>query len=132
MKNGSAMSGRYFRNCTPQSVDTFQHRGLVQGDVIGLVALDFILRLVPGGMVDVAFVIDVPSMDFDDFSAYPPSFRIPAYVIANLERLDHITLPVRSSVYIEILLIGNADAAAEHQISTFPSTEQQEENRDEG
>jgi hypothetical protein len=28
-------------------------------------------------------------MHFDDFSAHPPGFRIPAHVIANLERLDH-------------------------------------------
>ena len=41
-------------------------------------------------MVDVAFVIDVPFMDFDDFSAHASGFRIPAHVIANLERLDHV------------------------------------------
>lgn len=75
-----------------------QHRGLVQGDVIGLVALDFILRLVGCSMVDVAFVIDVPFMDFDDFSAHAPGFRIPAHVIANLERLDQRSVLVRSSV----------------------------------
>jgi hypothetical protein len=43
---------------------------LVQRDVISLFVLDFILRLVGCRMVDVAFVIDVPSMDFDDFSAH--------------------------------------------------------------
>jgi hypothetical protein len=28
-------------------------------------------------------------MHFDDFSAYTAGFRIPAHVIANLERLGH-------------------------------------------
>jgi hypothetical protein len=70
----------------------------VQGDVIGLVALDFILRLVRGGAVNVTFVIDGPSMHFDDFSAHPPGFRIPAHVIANLERLDHGSVLVRVSI----------------------------------
>jgi hypothetical protein len=65
----------------------------VQGDVIGLVALDFILRLVRGGTVNVTFVIDGPSMHFDNFSAHPPGFRIPAHVIANLERLDQWLCP---------------------------------------
>jgi hypothetical protein len=40
-------------------------------------------------MVDVAFVIDVLPMNFDDFSSDPPSFRIPAHPITNFERLDH-------------------------------------------
>ena len=65
----------------------------MQGDVIGLVALYLIQRLVPGGMVDETFVIDVPSMNLENFSAYPASFRIPAYVIADLERLAHVVLP---------------------------------------
>jgi hypothetical protein len=57
--------------------------------VIGLVALYFILRIVSRGMVDVAFVIDVLPMNFDDFSSDPPSFRIPAHPITNFEHLDH-------------------------------------------
>jgi hypothetical protein len=78
-----------FRIRARQSAEASQYRRLVQGNVVGLVALDFILRLVPSGMVDVAFVIDVPFMHFDDFSTYPSGFRIPAHVIANLERFDH-------------------------------------------
>jgi hypothetical protein len=53
-----------------QSGEASQHRRLVQGDVIGLIALDFILRLVGAGTVNVAFVIDVQSMHFDDFPAH--------------------------------------------------------------
>ena len=77
VKNGNACLPLCFRIRARQSAEASQHRGLVQGDMIGLVALDFILRLVRWSMVDVAFVIDVPSMDFDDFSAHPcrPPFR---------------------------------------------------------
>jgi hypothetical protein len=65
--------------------------------MIGFVAFDFILRVVKCNMVNVAFVINLPSMDFDDFSAHPPSFRIPAHVIANLECLAQGSVLVRSS-----------------------------------
>ena len=85
-----------FRIRAGQSTEVSQHRGLVQGDVIGLVALDFILRLVRGGMMYVTFVVDVPSVHFGDFPAHSPGFRIPAHVIANLERLDHGSVPVHS------------------------------------
>jgi hypothetical protein len=40
--------------------------------MIGLIALDFILRVVRCSTVNVAFVIHVLYMDFDDFSAHPP------------------------------------------------------------
>jgi hypothetical protein len=36
-------------------------------------------------------------MDFDDFSAHPSGFRIPAHVIADFECLDHGAVLVRSS-----------------------------------
>jgi hypothetical protein len=71
------------------SAETPQYCGFVQGDVIGLVALDFILRLGCGCAVNVAFVTDSPSMHFDDFSAHAPGLRIPAHVIANFELCDH-------------------------------------------
>src|SRR5450759_4583118 len=81
-----------FRIRARQSAEASQHRRFVQGDVIGLVALDFILRLVRGGMVYVTFVVDVTSVHFDDFPAHPSGFRIPTHVIAYLERLDHLRL----------------------------------------
>jgi hypothetical protein len=87
----------------------------VQGDVIGLVALDFILWLVRSGTVNVTFVIDGPSMHFDDFSGHPPGFRIPAHVIANLERLDHNSVLVRISIkklLTEPVFLFDARAAA--------------------
>src|SRR5258708_8279272 len=64
--------------------------------MIGLVALDFILRIIRRSTVNVAFIIDGSLMHFDDFSAHTSSFRIPAHVIANLERLGHCSVLVRS------------------------------------
>jgi hypothetical protein len=45
----------------------------VQGDVIGLVALDFVLRLVRGGTVNVALVINVLSMALTIFPRTRPA-----------------------------------------------------------
>jgi hypothetical protein len=74
VKKGNAMSVTVlFEFGLRHSAETSQHCGLVQGDVIGLVALDFILRLVRGSMANVTFVIDVPFMHFDDFSTHPPA-----------------------------------------------------------
>jgi hypothetical protein len=56
----------------------------MQGDVIGPIALDFILRFIRACMVNVTFVGDVASMHFHDFSMHPIGLRIPAHVIANL------------------------------------------------
>ena len=101
-----------------KSAETSQHGGLVQGDVIGLVALDFVLRLVRGGTVNVALVIDILSMDFDDFSAHPPGFRIPAHVIADFECLDHCAVlvrPVRAKKPpTEAFGVSPADPSREH------------------
>ena len=57
----------------------------MQGDVIGLVALDFILRIIRRSTVNVAFIIDGSFMHFDDFSAHTSGFRIPAHVIADFK-----------------------------------------------
>src|SRR5258708_33688894 len=64
--------------------------------MIGLVALDFILRIIRRSTVNVAFIIDGSFMHFNDLSAHTSSFRIPAYVIANLERLGHCSVLVHS------------------------------------
>jgi hypothetical protein len=61
----------------------------VQGNVIGLVALDFKLRILRRSTVDVALIIDGSLVHFNDFSAHTSGFRIPAHVIANLERFGH-------------------------------------------
>src|SRR5260370_16089682 len=64
--------------------------------MIGLVALDSILRIRRRSTLNVAFIIASSFMHFDDFSANTSSFRIPAHVIANLERLGQCSVLVGS------------------------------------
>src|SRR5258707_15347831 len=71
-----------------------QRAPLVQGDVIGLVAFDFVLGFVLAGVVDVSFVVHVLCMHVDDSPADPPSLRIPAYTITHLESPRHRRPPV--------------------------------------
>src|SRR5256885_13470349 len=78
-----------FRIRAGPSAEAPQHPGLVQGDVIGLVALDFILWILRCSTVDVAFIIDGSLVHFNDFSTHTSGFRIPAHMIANLERFGH-------------------------------------------
>src|SRR5216117_1112520 len=66
-----------------------QHRALVQGDVVGLVALDFILWLSLARVVGVPFVINAFRVHLDDCPADVPSLRVPGYVIAHLELSLH-------------------------------------------
>ena len=62
-----------------------QRAGLVHGDVIGLVALDFVLRVFNAAMADVTLVGRVAGMHFHDMATDLAGFRIPAHVVANLE-----------------------------------------------
>jgi len=39
--------------------------------------------------MDIAFVVHIIGVDFYDRAADPADFRVPAYVIANLERSSH-------------------------------------------
>ena len=70
---------------------TAQCFAFVQGDVIRLVALDLVLRVILAGMVDVALVVHVLGMHPNDSASDSPGLRIPADVIAALERLGHVT-----------------------------------------
>src|SRR5690242_14155396 len=64
-----------------------QGAALVQGDVIGLVALDRVLRVILAGVVGIALVVDVADVHPLDPAADPSGFGIPADVIADLEGL---------------------------------------------
>src|SRR5207247_3080179 len=66
-----------------------QHRALVQGDVVGLVALDFILWLRLARVVGVPFVVNVFCVRLDDYPADVPSLRVPGHVLAYLELSLH-------------------------------------------
>ena len=75
--------------CSPES-DMPECATLVSRDMIGLVALDFVLRIVFRRMMRIAFVIKVPGMDLDDCSRHPPCLGIPAHLIADFEPLYHL------------------------------------------
>ena len=62
---------------------------LVHGDMIGLIALDLVLRIVLARVMDVAFVVHVGRMHLYDMAADPASFGVPGYVIADFECLRH-------------------------------------------
>jgi hypothetical protein len=57
--------------------------------MIGLVAFDFILRLVLVGMTGVALVIRILGMDLDDPAADVPGLGIPGDAIASFETFFH-------------------------------------------
>ena len=57
----------------------------MQGDMVGLVALDLILRRILARVVDISFVVHVFRVHFDDAAGDPPGFRAPAYVVMQLE-----------------------------------------------
>src|SRR3546814_5101687 len=59
-----------------RSVDPRQRAALVRGDVIGLVALDLILRIVRRGAVAVALVIEIGCVDLADRARNVPGLRI--------------------------------------------------------
>lgn len=56
----------------------------MHGDMIGVVALDFILWVVLTSAVSVSFVIDILSMDLDDPAADMSGFGIPGNVVCRL------------------------------------------------
>jgi hypothetical protein len=66
-----------------------QRRPLVQGDVIGLIALNFVLGVVLAGVMSITFVIQIFGVHFHNLAADPASLRVPDYAIADLETLFH-------------------------------------------
>jgi len=64
----------------------------MHGNMIRPVALDFVLRLIAGGMTRVAFVVRILRMDLDDPAADMPGLGIPGDVIAFFETCCHLVL----------------------------------------
>src|ERR1700693_2644982 len=62
---------------------------LVEGDMVGLGALDLILRSVRARMMGITLVIEVAGMYADDRAADATSLGIPAHAIMDLEALRH-------------------------------------------
>jgi hypothetical protein len=72
------------------SIAKLGERGaLVEGDMVGLGALDLILRSVRARMMGVTLVIEVAGMYADDRAADATSLGIPAHAIMDLEALRH-------------------------------------------
>ena len=67
---------------------------LMHRNVIGLAALDFILRLILARVMSVPLVVKVLCMHFDDSAADMAGFRIPGHVIADFEPLRHHEPPI--------------------------------------
>lgn len=62
----------------------------VGGDVVGLVALDLILRLILARAMRMALVVKVARVDGDDRPRHSASFRIPADMIADRKSSRHL------------------------------------------
>src|SRR5205823_941201 len=73
------------RSASSRSFCPFQRRTLMHGDVVGLVALDFILWLILACVVNVPFVINIFGVHLDDRPGDVSSLRVPGHVIADLE-----------------------------------------------
>src|SRR6516164_4786723 len=69
--------------------DTSKRAALVHGDVIGFVALDFVLRVVFRGVPQIALMGKIPPVHLDDFAAHARGFRVPADVAADSEFFSH-------------------------------------------
>jgi hypothetical protein len=66
-----------------------QCAALMEGDMVGFIALDFILRLILARVVGIAFVVDVFGVHPHHSAADAASLGIPADMIANFEFSCH-------------------------------------------
>jgi hypothetical protein len=66
-----------------------QRPSLMQGDMIGLVAFDLILRILRARVMDVTLVVHVFPVHALDGAAHPAGLGIPAHVIADLKCFGH-------------------------------------------
>ena len=66
-----------------------QSGSLMQRNVIGLIALDFVLRVVFARMVNIPLVVNVFCVDLHDPAANASSLGIPGYVGAYFEAFGH-------------------------------------------
>jgi hypothetical protein len=68
---------------------SWQHRPLMHGDVISLVALDLELRVIFTGMARIAFVLRIARVDLDYPTGNIASLGIPENVIADFKVFAH-------------------------------------------
>jgi hypothetical protein len=62
----------------------------VHSDVIGLVAFDFVLRVVATRVMPVSLVAEISLVDFDDPTGHVSGFRVPPYAITEPEFHDEL------------------------------------------
>jgi hypothetical protein len=62
-----------------------QGAALVEGNMIGLVALDLVLWIIRARVMEITFVVHVPGVHANNMAADLASFGIPAHVIARFE-----------------------------------------------
>ena len=66
-----------------------ERRAFVRGNMVGLAALDLILRRVGARTVSVALVVEVTRVDSDDRAADAPGLRVPTNSISNFVPFSH-------------------------------------------
>ena len=76
----------------------------MRGDVIGLVAFDFILRIIFRRVMRMPLVVEIGVMNLDDLAADPASFGIPADVITN-RKFAHIVLHCFENVSVKSMFL---------------------------
>src|SRR5687767_7250900 len=103
--------------------------------MLGLVALDFVLRFIHAGVTRMALVLGLASVNLDDSAGYKPSFRIPADVVADFEVFhDEVSLRLPSNArartqtfstvrpYSRSISLPGADAPKRSTLSTSPES----------
>jgi len=104
-------------------VHLFQRRTFVHRDVLGLVALDFILWIIRARVMRVSLVIGILGMNPDDLAADMTRLRVPGHVIANFEFSSHdgVSSIVIASTTRYIAQFGHPVVARlEAQVCTHP------------
>jgi len=71
------------------TVHLSQRRAFVHRDVIGLIAFDFILRIIRAGVVRMSLVIYISCMHLNDLAADASCFGVPGHVVADFELFRH-------------------------------------------
>ena len=85
-----AIASCYRSRLAKASVAKFgERRTLVKGNVLGLAALDLVLRRFRARMVRVAVKIEISRMDVNDRAANAPGLGIPTHMIAGFELVFH-------------------------------------------
>src|SRR3569623_1115970 len=86
----AATNARIGKGRRPLLSHQFKSPALVGRDMIGLVALDFVLGTLLRGTMRVTFIIEVLCVDGNDGPRHPARFGMPAYMIADLESFSHV------------------------------------------